>query len=129
VPFSPLGKGFLTGSFNKCTAFGEEDMRPMFPRFSAEAMDANQIIVEFVKSIAKDKDATPAQIALAWVLAQRPWIVPIPGTTKVERLDENLGSVEIDFTSDEIKRINDELSRLPVTGDRYPEEFAKRVGK
>jgi aryl-alcohol dehydrogenase-like predicted oxidoreductase len=128
MPFSPLGQGFLTGRFDRNTAFGEKDQRPNYPRFSQEAMAANQIIVDFVKDIAKEKNATPAQIALAWILAQKPWIIPIPGTRKIERLEENLGGANIMLTSEELVRINDALSKIPITGNRYPEEFAKRVG-
>lgn len=129
VPFSPLGKGYLTGTLNKDTAFGKDDLRPVFPRFTAEAIDANQVIVDFVKQLAAEKDATPAQIALAWILAQKPWIVPIPGTTKQHRLIENIGSTEIKLTSDELEQISNALMQIPITGDRYPAEFAKRVGK
>ncbi|NDV94506.1 aldo/keto reductase [Dysgonomonas sp. 521] len=129
VPFSPLGKGFLTGAFNKNTTFGEEDLRPVFPRFTAEAMDANQVLVEYIKDIAEEKEATPAQIALAWVLASKSWIVPIPGTRRTQRIDENIGSIDIELSTEEIKSINDVLSSIPVLGDRYPEELAKRVGK
>ncbi|MFX3616521.1 MAG: aldo/keto reductase [Sporolactobacillus sp.] len=129
VPFSPLGKGFLTGRFNKNTKFGEGDLRPIYPRFSAEAMEANQVIVDFVKDLAKEKDATPAQIALAWILAKKPWIVPIPGTRKLERLEENLGGANIELTSEDLARIDEALAKLQITGERYPEEFAKRAGR
>lgn len=129
VPFSPLGKGYLAGLFNKETTFGTEDLRPVFPRFTPEAMDANQKLVEFIKTLAKEKDATPAQIALSWVLASKPWIVPIPGTRKAQRIDENIGSVDIKLSIQEISTINETLNNIPVFGDRYPEEFAKRVGK
>lgn len=129
VPFSPLGKGFLTGSFNKNTTFGEKDLRPDFPRFTAEAMDANQALVEYIRDIAEEKEATPAQIALAWVMASKPWIVPIPGTRKIQRLDENIGSLDIELSNEEIKIINDVLNHIPILGDRYPEELAKRVGR
>lgn len=129
VPFSPLGKGFLTGTFNKNTTFGEEDLRPVFPRFTTEAMDANQALVEYIRDLAEEKEATPAQIALAWVLASKSWVVPIPGTRKTQRLDENIGSLDFELSTEEIKSINDVLNHIPVLGDRYPEEFAKRVGK
>jgi aryl-alcohol dehydrogenase-like predicted oxidoreductase len=129
VPFSPLGKGFLAGVFNKNTTFGEKDLRPDFPRFTAEAMDANQALVEYIRDIAEEKETTPAQIALAWVLASKSWIVPIPGTRKIQRLDENIGSIDIELSTEEIKRINDALNHIPILGDRYPEELAKRVDK
>jgi aryl-alcohol dehydrogenase-like predicted oxidoreductase len=128
VPFSPLGKGFLTGRFDRNTTFGEEDLRPIYPRFSAEAMAANQPIVGFVKSLAIEKNAAPAQIALAWIMAQKQWIVPIPGTTNLGRLEENLGSAAIELTMEDIARINEALNEIPIRGDRYPAEFAKRVG-
>jgi aryl-alcohol dehydrogenase-like predicted oxidoreductase len=128
VPFSPLGKGFLTGRFDRNTTFGLEDLRPLYPRFSARAMEANQGIVGFVKSLAIEKNTTPAQIALAWLMAQKPWIVPIPGTTNLGRLEENLGSVFIELTPEDVSRINEALDKIPIMGDRYPAEFAKRVG-
>lgn len=129
VPFSPLGKGFLTGQFDKNTKFGEGDLRPIYPRFSAEAMEANQILVDFVKNFAKEKNVTPAQIALAWILAQKPWIVPIPGTRKLERLEENLGGADVKLTPKDLARINEALGKIPITGNRYPEEWAKRAGR
>lgn len=128
VPFSPLGKGYLTGNFHKGTIFGQADSRPIFPRFTAAAMAANQAVVDFVKELAKEKKATSAQIALAWVLAAKPWIVPIPGTTKASRLEENTGSIALELSPEELKRINETLNGIPITGERYPEEFAKRVG-
>lgn len=111
VPFSPLGKGYLTGSFNKQTTFGKDDFRNKLPRFTQDALDANQAIVDLLKKIAAEKEATPAQIALAWLLAQKPWIVPIPGTTKLHRLKENLGAAEIHLTDDELKNINEASSK------------------
>lgn len=128
VPFSPLGKGFLTGRFDKNTKLGEGDLRPKYPRFSAEAMEANQVVVDFVKDLAGEKNATPAQIALAWILAQKPWIVPIPGTRKPERLEENLGGADVELTPGDLVRINETLGKIPITGERYPAEFAKRAG-
>jgi aryl-alcohol dehydrogenase-like predicted oxidoreductase len=128
VPFSPLGRGFLTGRFDRNATFGKEDLRLINPRFSAEAMEANQSIAGFIKSLAMGKNAMPAQIALAWIMAQKPWIVPIPGTTNLGRLDENLGSVDIELTPEEITRINEALGKIPIKGDRYPAEFAKRAG-
>ena len=128
VPFSPLGRGFLTGRFDKNAQFDTKDFRCTVPRFTPENLDANQIIVDFIKSIAIEKNATPAQIALAWLLAQKPWIVPIPGTRKLERLDENLGSVDIELTPDELADINSRLSEISISGDRYTEENEKRTG-
>ncbi len=128
VPFSPLGKGFLTGRFNKNSKFEKSDFRNIVPRFTPENLDANQILVDLIKKIAADKDATPAQIALAWLLAQKPWIVPIPGTTKLERLEENLGSVNIKLTSEELQNINSALEKIKIMGDRYPEYLEKRTG-
>lgn len=129
VPFSPLGKGFLTGSINKETQFDKSDFRNIVPRFTAENLNANQVIVDFIRKLADEKHATPAQIALAWVLAVKPWIAPIPGTTKLNRLEENLQSINVEITTEELKGINDMLNSIPVSGDRYPEELAKRVGK
>lgn len=129
VPFSPLGKGFLTGALNKKTVFGKDDLRPLFPRFTAEAMEANQVLVEYIQTLAEAKNATPPQIALAWVMASKPWIVPIPGTRQAKRIDENIGSLDIAFSDWEIISINQSLSRITISGDRYPEELAKRIGK
>jgi len=129
VPFSPLGKGFLTGRFDKTATFGKDDFRSLVPRFSAENLDANQVLVELVKRIAADKSVTPAQIALAWVLAQKSWIAPIPGTTKMHRMEENAGAADISLTVDELDDLNDALARIKVAGERYPAEYAKRVGK
>lgn len=129
VPFSPLGKGFLTGRFDKHSTFDSSDFRSIVPRFTPENLDANQVLVRLVQEIAQDKKATPAQIALAWVMAQQPWIVPIPGTTKLERLKENLGAAEIELSSIELEDLNIALSKIEISGDRYPAELAKRVGK
>jgi aryl-alcohol dehydrogenase-like predicted oxidoreductase len=128
VPFSPLGKGFLTGSFNKDSKFGKSDFRSIVPRFTTEALEANQILVDLIKKVAQQKNAAPAQIALAWVLAQKPWIVPIPGTTKLNRLEENIGAAIISLTADELTEINSALKNIKVVGDRYPEELEKRTG-
>ena len=128
VPFSPLGKGFLTGSFNKDSKFGKSDFRSIVPRFTSEALEANQILVDLIKKVAQQKNAAPAQIALAWVLAQKPWIVPIPGTTKLNRLEENIGAANISLTADELNEINTALKNIRVVGDRYPEELEKRTG-
>ena len=128
VPFSPLGKGFLTGSFNKDSKFGKSDFRSIVPRFTSEALEANQILVDLIRKVAQQKNAAPAQIALAWVLAQKPWIVPIPGTTKLNRLEENIGAANISLTADELNEINTALKNIRVVGDRYPEELEKRTG-
>lgn len=129
VPFSPLGKGFLTGRFDKNSTFGSSDFRSIVPRFSPENLDSNQILVNLIKYIAVSKNATPAQIALAWVLAQKQWIVPIPDTRKLSRLKENLGAADVVLTDAELKDLNDALSKIEISGDRYPAEYAKRVGK
>lgn len=129
VPFSPLDKGFLTGNISKDTQFGKDDFRSIVPRFTAENLNANQVIVDFVRKLAEEKNVTPAQIALAWVLAVKPWIAPIPGTTKLKRLKENIQSINVEISPEELTRINDTLNSIPVSGDRYPAELAKRVGK
>ncbi len=128
VPFSPLGKGFLTGTFNKDSKFASGDFRNIVPRFSSEALNANQGLVDLLKRVAEQKKATPAQIALAWIVAQKPWIVPIPGTTKLNRLEENIGAADITLTSEELSGINSALVKIKVVGDRYPEELEKRTG-
>lgn len=129
VPFAPLGKGFLTGTIDKNATFDSSDFRSIVPRFKPENIEANQVLVELIKKIAAGKDATPAQIALAWVLAQKPWIVPIPGTRKLERLEENLGAAQVELTPEELSDLNDALSRIEISGERYPAEYANRVGK
>ncbi|WML53382.1 aldo/keto reductase [Neobacillus sp. PS3-12] len=129
VPFSPLGKGFLTGKIDKNATFVSSDFRSIVPRFKPENIEANQILVELIKNIAVGKEAVPAQIALAWVLAQKPWIVPIPGTRKLERLEENLGAADVELTAEELHDLNDALSKIEVSGERYPAEYANRVGK
>src|ERR1700721_507879 len=123
VPFSPLGKGFLTGAIKEDTKFGDTDFRKIVPRFNEENLKANQGIVEALVSIAERKHATRAQIALAWLLAQKPWIVPIPGTTKLHRLEENLGGADVELTSEELHQIAESLSKVEVTGARYPERL------
>jgi aryl-alcohol dehydrogenase-like predicted oxidoreductase len=128
VTFSPLGKGFLTGSFNKDSKFGKSDFRNIVPRFTPEALEANQVVVELLKKVAEQKNATPGQIALAWLLAQKPWIVPIPGTTKLHRLEENIGAAKVTLTSKELSDIQLALEKIKVVGDRYPEELEKRTG-
>ncbi len=129
VPFSPLGKGFLTGTIDETTTFSKDDFRNIVPRFSADNRKANQILVELLGVIATEKKATPAQIALAWLLARKPWIVPIPGTTKLHRLEENVGATSIELTAADLARINDALARIEVKGDRYPAHLAARVGR
>lgn len=129
VPFSPLGKGFLTGQINENTTFDKTDFRNVVPRFNEENRKANQTLVELLTNIAKQKNATPAQIALAWLLAQKLWIVPIPGTTKRHRLEENTGSAEIALSTDDLKEINEALAKIEVQGARYPEQLQKMVGR
>ena len=129
VAFSPLGKGFLTGKIDESTSFDKDDFRNIVPRFSPEARKANQALVEQVTSIATAKQATPAQIALAWLLARKPWIVPIPGTTKPHRLKENLGGAVIELTEDDLRQIESGLARVKVQGDRYPPHLAARTGR
>ena len=129
VPFSPLGKGFLTGRINENTAFDPSDFRNTVPRFTQENRKANQAFVEWLKAFAERKQATPAQIALAWLLAQRPWIVPIPGTTRRHRLDENLGASTIQLTADDLSEIDRAASQIEVHGARYPEHLQKLVGR
>ena len=129
VPFSPLGKGFLTGKIDDKTTFDSSDFRNIVPRFSPEARKANQAVVDLLGRIAEQKKATPAQIALAWLLAQKPWIVPIPGTTKASRLEENLGAVDIKLTADDLREIDSAASKIKVEGARYPEHLQKMVGR
>jgi aryl-alcohol dehydrogenase-like predicted oxidoreductase len=129
VPFSPLGKGFLTGAIDEKTQFSKDDFRNIVPRFSPEARKANQALVEQIAALAKAKGVTPAQIALAWVLAQKPWIVPIPGTTKVHRLAENVGAANVNLSEDDRRTISDALATIQVVGDRYPAHLAARAGK
>ena len=129
MPFSPLGKGFLTGTIDATTTFASTDFRNVVPRFSEENRKANLAFVEWLKTFAVRKDATPAQVALAWLLARAPWIVPIPGTTKLHRLGENLGAVEIHLSPDDLRDIEHEVSRIDVQGARYPEHLQKLVGR
>ncbi len=128
VPFSPLGKGFLTGKIDQNTRFESTDFRNTIPRFTQENRKANQDLIELLDRFAKQRGATPAQIALAWLLAQKPWIVPIPGTTKLHRLDENIGSVNIELTAEDLSEIDAAASRITVQGARYPEELEKQTG-
>ncbi len=129
VPFSPLGKGFLTGAINEGTKFDKNDFRNIVPRFTPENRKANQALVDVLGRFAKQKKATPAQIALAWLLAQKPWIVPIPGTTKLHRLEENIASASIELTRDDLRQIDNVASKIPVQGERYPESFQKLVNR
>lgn len=129
VPFSPLGKGFLTGKIDEKTSFAKDDFRNIVPRFSAEARKANQALVDQLESIAAGKGATPAQIALAWLLAQNPWIVPIPGTTRLHRLKENVAATEVELSATDLAGIGEVLAHIQVQGDRYPSHLAARVGK
>jgi aryl-alcohol dehydrogenase-like predicted oxidoreductase len=129
VPYSPLGKGFLTGKMDENTKLGKGDFRSTLPRFTPEAMKANQAFVDLLGTIAKQKNATPAQIALAWLLAQKPWIVPIPGTTKLSRLEENIGAVSIELTPTDLRDIDSAAAKIPVEGNRYPEHLEKMTGR
>jgi len=129
VPFSPLGKGFLTGKIDEKTTFDNSDFRNVVPRFTLENRKANLAFVEWLKTFAARKQATPAAIALAWVLAQKPWIVPIPGTTKLARLDENLGSAALELTQDDRRELDAALARIPVQGDRYPEHLRRMTDR
>ena len=129
VPFSPLGRGFLTGKMNENTTFDSSDFRNIVPRFTPEARKANQALVELLGNIAERKKATPAQIALAWLLAQKPWIVPIPGTTKLHRLDENIGAVAVELTPDDLREVDAAASKIAVHGARYPEKLEQMTGR
>jgi len=129
VPYSPLGKGFLTGKMDANTKFGSTDFRSTLPRFTPEALKANQSMIDLLASIAEQKKATPAQIALAWLLAQKPWIVPIPGTTKLHRLDENIGAVSVELTPDDLRDIDAAASKITVQGARYPEKLEQMTGR
>jgi aryl-alcohol dehydrogenase-like predicted oxidoreductase len=128
VPFSPLGKGFLTGKIDDKTTFDKNDFRNIVPRFAPEARKANQALVDLLGTIAEKKKATPAQIALAWLLAQKPWIVPIPGTTKLHRLDENIGAIAVELTSEDLREIESAAVKITIQGARYPEALEKRTG-
>jgi aryl-alcohol dehydrogenase-like predicted oxidoreductase len=129
VPFSPLGKGFLTGKIDENTTFDRSDFRNIVPRFTPEARKANLAMVDLLRTIGERKKATPAQIALAWLLAQKPWIVPIPGTTKLERLEENIGAAAVDLTADDLREIESAASKITLQGDRYPEHLARLTGR
>jgi aryl-alcohol dehydrogenase-like predicted oxidoreductase len=129
VPYSPLGKGFLTGKIDENAKFDSTDFRSTLPRFTQEALKANQALINLLGSIAQRKNATPAQIALAWLLAQKPWIVPIPGTTKLHRLDENIGAASVELTPDDLGDIENAASKITVQGARYPEKLEQMTGR
>jgi aryl-alcohol dehydrogenase-like predicted oxidoreductase len=129
VPFSPLGKGFLTGKIDENTTFDSADFRNVVPRFTSENRKANQVVVDLIGDIARGKSATPAQVALAWVLAQRPWMVPIPGTTKSHRLEENLGAANVELTADDLRKIDSAVSQLAIHGERYPAAAQKMINR
>lgn len=129
VPYSPLGRGFLTGKIDASTTFDSKDFRASLPRFTADALKANKALVDLLAAIAAKKNGTPAQIALAWLLAKKPWIVPIPGTTKLERLDENLGAVNIELTKEDMAEIETAASQIAIIGERYPEKLQKMTGR
>lgn len=129
VPFSPLGKGFLTGAINETTRFEKDDFRNIVPRFSEENRKANQALVDLLRSIATEKETTPAQVALSWLLAQKPWIAPIPGTTKLHRLTENLGGASVELTAGDLNNIKKAAEKIKIVGERYPQHLQKNVGK
>src|SRR5271170_4505381 len=129
VPFSPLGKGFLTGAIDKATQFDKSDFRNIVPRFSAENREANQEVVDLIAAFAKQKKVTPAQIAIAWILAQKPWMVPIPGTTKLHRLEDNLAAASVELTADELGKLGEATSKIAIQGARYPENLQKLVNR
>jgi len=129
VPFSPLGRGYLTGKIDENTTFDSSDIRSRLPRYTPEAMKSNRVLIDLLTRIGEQKGATPAQIALAWLLAQKPWIVPIPGSRKLERLEENIGAVAVELTSDDLREIERSLSKITVQGDRYTKELEKQTGR
>jgi aryl-alcohol dehydrogenase-like predicted oxidoreductase len=129
VPYSPLGKGFLTGKVDEKTSFADSDIRARIPRFAPEAIKANWALVDLITKIGEQKGATPAQIALAWLLAQKPWIVPIPGSRKLEHLDENIGAIAVELSPDDLLEIKGAISKITVQGDRYPKELQRRTGR
>src|SRR5207302_8344707 len=129
VAYSPLGKGFLTGKIDENAKFDSSDFRSTLPRFTPEALKANQALIDLLEKIGRRKKATPAQIALAWLLAQKPWIVPIPGTTKLQRLEENIGAVEVELTPDDLREIDAAASKITVHGARYPEPLERMTGR
>ena len=129
VPFSPLGRGFLTGKIDESTPFDAKDFRNNIPRFAPEARKANKSLIDLLSAIAARKHATPAQLALAWIVAQKPWIVPIPGTTKLHRLEENIGALSLKLTTDELRELGDSAAKIGVTGARYTEQLQRLVGR
>jgi aryl-alcohol dehydrogenase-like predicted oxidoreductase len=129
VPYSPLGKGFLTGKMDAAARLGSDDFRSKLPRFTAQAMRANQALVDLLTAIGAEREATPAQIALAWLLAQKPWIAPIPGTTKLARLDENIGATAVRLTPDDLSRIDEASTQIRIEGDRYPAALERMTGR
>ena len=129
VPFSPLGKGFLTGTMNEGTSFSSKDFRAILPRFTSEALKANQVLIQLLQNIAREKEATPAQIALAWLLAKKPWIVPIPGTTKINRLAENIGAANLVLSAFELESLELAANEIKIMGERYPEHILKMTGR
>jgi aryl-alcohol dehydrogenase-like predicted oxidoreductase len=129
VPYSPLGRGYLTGKLDENTTFASVDVRSRLPRYTPEAMKANRVVIDLLARIGEQKDATPAQIALAWLLAQKPWIVPIPGSRRLEHLDENIGAVAVELTSDDLREIKTAISQITVQGDRYPEDLKKMTNR
>jgi aryl-alcohol dehydrogenase-like predicted oxidoreductase len=129
VPYSPLGKGFLTGKIDENTTFDSSDFRSTLPRFTPEALKANQALIDLLGSIAEQKQVTPAQIALGWLLAQKPWMVPIPGTTKLHRLDENIGAISVELTPADLRDIDDAAAKITVQGARYPEKLEQMTGR
>jgi aryl-alcohol dehydrogenase-like predicted oxidoreductase len=129
VPYSPLGKGFLTGQVDESATFDSSDIRSRIPRFTPEAIKANWVLIDLLAMIGEQRGATPAQIALAWLLAQKPWIVPIPGSRKLEHLDDNIGALAVELTSGDLQEIESALSKIMVQGDRYPKEMAKMSGR
>jgi aryl-alcohol dehydrogenase-like predicted oxidoreductase len=129
VPFSPLGRGFLTGTVTASTEFSQGDIRANLPRFTADARQANQAVVDLVRGVAEAKGATPGQVALAWLLAKKPWIVPIPGTRRISRLEENLGAVDVQLTADDVKGLDEASARIPVVGERYPEAMQRMIDR
>jgi aryl-alcohol dehydrogenase-like predicted oxidoreductase len=129
VPYSPLGKGFLTGKIDENTTFADNDIRARIPRFTPEAMKTNWVLIDLITKIGERKGATPAQIALAWLLAQKPWIVPIPGSRKLERLEENIDAVDVELTADDLRGIESALSGITIQGDRYPKDIERQSGR
>ncbi len=129
VPFSPLGRGYLTGKIDEDTTFASVDIRSRLPRSTPEARIANRVVIDLLARIGEQKGATPAQIALAWLLAQKPWIVPIPGSRKLERLDENIGALAVELTADDLREIETAISQITVQGDRYPEDLTRMTGR